>query len=149
MMILVSSCLCGEKCKYNGGDNKNEAVMTLCEREPHIKVCPEVLGGLSTPRVPAEIIGGSAQDVLQGNAKIYTKTGMDVTAAFLKGAERVVSLLEHYPIEKAILKAKSPSCGKGKIYDGHFKGCLIEGNGVTAQALMNKGIKVITEEELI
>ncbi len=147
-MILVSSCLCGEKCKYNGQDNFNEKVAALCENTPHIKVCPEVLGGLSTPRVPAEIVGGTAEDVIKGEAKIYTQKGEDVTDAFIKGANAVIELLNQYTIEKAILKAKSPSCGKGKVYDGSFEGRLSEGNGVTAQMLLNRGIQVITEDEI-
>lgn len=148
MMILVSSCLCGEKCKYNGGDNFNQNVVTCIEQEEVIQICPEVLGGLSTPRPPAEIVYGSARDVLEGKAKVMTKEGRDVTVAFINGATKVLELAKQLSVQKAILKAKSPSCGKGQIYDGQFNQNLVEGNGITAELLLKEGIEVITEIEL-
>lgn len=146
-MILISACLCGENCKYNGGNNKSDKVLAQFEGNELLKVCPEVLGGLSTPRVPAEIQGGTAQDVLEGRARIQTATGVDVTEAFIKGAQEVFALAQTYSIQKAVLKAKSPSCGKGVIYDGSFSGKRIVGNGVTTQLLLNSGIEVVTEED--
>lgn len=148
-MILVSSCLCGEKCKYNGEDNLNLDVMAYLSQKEVIQVCPEVLGGLSTPRIPAEIVGGSARDVLEGNAKVLTKEGHDVTMAFIKGANKVLLLAKQFSVKQAILKAKSPSCGKGKVYDGCFNHNLIAGNGITAEVLLKEGIEVITEVELL
>ena len=147
-MILVSSCLCGEKCKYNGGDNLNLDVMAYLEDKEAIQVCPEVLGGLDTPRTPAEIVGGSSRDVLEGKAKVMTKEGDDVTMAFIKGAHKVLALAKQFNIKQAILKAKSPSCGKGKVYDGSFHHNLVVGNGITAELLLKEGIEVITEVEL-
>lgn len=148
-MILVSSCLCGEKCKYNGGDNFNKEVIEYLLSQEVVRVCPEVMGGLSTPRTPAEIVGGSAQDVLQGKAKVMTKAGEDVTSAFLTGASKTLELAKQFQIKKAILKAKSPSCGKGKVYDGTFNGQIIEGNGITAELLLKEGIQVMTEVEIM
>lgn len=147
-MILVSSCLCGEKCKYSGGDNYSQAVMDYCKGREMVKVCPEVMGGLSTPRLPAEIINGTAEDVLMGKGKVVNKEGEDVTMAFIKGAKAVLELAETHHIKEAILKAHSPSCGKGKVYDGHFCGRLIEGNGLTAQLLLDAGLVVKTEKDL-
>lgn len=147
-MILVSSCLCGEKCKYNGEDNLNIDVMAYLAQKEVMHVCPEVLGGLSTPRVPAEIVGGSARDVLKGNAKVMTKEGEDVTMAFIRGANKVLQIAKQFNAKQAVLKAKSPSCGKGEVYDGSFNHNLIVGNGITAEILLEEGIEVITEVEL-
>ena len=147
-MILVSSCLCGEKCKYSGGDNYNEDVIAYCQGKEIVKVCPEVMGGLAIPRPPAEIVGGKAKNVLEGKAKVLSKEGHDVTEAFVKGAKETLKIAEKYHIKEAILKANSPSCGKGTIYDGHFCGRLIEGNGITVQLLLDAGIHVKTEKDL-
>lgn len=148
-MILVSSCLCGEKCKYDGGDNLNKNVLKYLEGEEIVQVCPEVMGGLSTPRTPSEIVGGSAKDVIQGKAKVLTQSGEDVTASFLKGAYKTLEVARQFQIKKAILKAKSPSCGKGRIYDGTFQRQLIAGNGITAQILSEEGIEILTELEVV
>lgn len=147
-MILVSSCLCGEKCKYNGGDNYNQDVIDYCKNQEVIKICPEVMGGLPTPRVPAEIVGGTAEDVLKGRAKVLTKDGRNVTKAFIKGAQDALNKAKTYDIQEVILKAKSPSCGKGKVYDGTFQGKLVEGNGITAQLLLEVGLIIKTEDDL-
>lgn len=140
-MILVSACLCGVNCKYNGGNNKNEQLLSRYNPDEMILVCPEQMGGLPTPRIPAE-------RMRENVACVMNKEGVDVSEAFYKGAEETLKLAKMHQVELAILKAKSPSCGKGKIYDGHFNGTLIEGNGVTAELLMKSGIKVITEEEI-
>ncbi len=147
-MILVSSCLCGEKCKYSGDDNYHEKVVAYCEDKKVLKVCPEVLGGLQIPRPPAEIVGGTAKDVLDGKASVMNCKGKDVTDAFVKGAHKVLSLAKEYQVTEAILKANSPSCGKGMVYDGKFRGKLIKGNGLTAQCLLEAGIQVKTENEI-
>ena len=146
-MILVSSCLCGEKCKYSGGDNYNQVVIDYCENKEIIQVCPEVMGGLSTPRIPAEIVGGTAKEVIDGKAKILTKEGKDVTKAFMKGAKEVLRLAQIHNVQEVILKANSPSCGKGQVYDGTFNGQLIKGNGLTAQLLIDAGIEIKTEKD--
>lgn len=146
-MILVSACLAGICCKYNGGDNGIPFIKELVRQGKAIPLCPEQLGGLPTPRLPAEIKGGSAYDVLQGKALVVRKDGADVTENFIRGAREVLKFCQEMGIKRAILKARSPSCGKGLIYDGTFTGKLVEGNGVTAQLLIDSGIEVMTEEE--
>lgn len=138
MNILVSACLLGIKCRYDGTGYLIEDMNKLKEKHHLIPVCPEVYGGLKTPRVPAEI---------QGN-KVITRNGEDVTGAYHKGAEEIKRLAQFYNCTCAILKERSPSCGFGKIYDGTFTGTLIEGNGVLADLLYKEGIQIIGETEL-
>lgn len=135
---LCSACLLGVKCRYNGESSPNERVIKLLEKEVLIPVCPEQLGGLPTPREPVELKGGKA----------ITKSGMDVTENFVRGAKQVLEIAKLFRIEEAIMKQGSPSCGCGRIYDGTFSGKLIEGYGITAALLLKNGIKVITEEEV-
>ena len=146
-MILVSACLCGENCKYSGGNNKNEKVLEFIKDKEVIYICPEELGGLSTPRNPAEILG-DARGILEGRDKIITNNDKDVTLEFLKGAWESLKIAKENKVEFAILKAKSPSCGKGMVYNGTFSGVKIKGNGLTAELLIENGIDVLTEEEL-
>ena len=136
--ILVSACLLGTNCKYNGSNNKNDKVLEYIKDKEVIPICPEIMGGLPTPRTPSEIVDN----------KVLTKDGLDVTNNYLKGAEEVLYLAKLFNIKKAILKSKSPSCGKGKIYDGTFNNKLIDGNGITTNLLINNGIEVINELEL-
>ncbi len=136
--ILVSACLAGVDCKYNGKNNKNDKIIELIKTKDVILVCPEQLGGLKTPRTPAEIKEG----------KVITKDDIDVTKEYQKGAEEVLKLAKQFNIKKAILKSKSPSCGKNKIYDGTFTDTLIDGNGITTQLLKKHGIEVISQEEI-
>lgn len=147
-MYLVSACLCGINCKYSGKNNLNEKVLDLFNKGLALPVCPEVLGGLTTPREPAEIAGGSGKDVFGGKAKVISKIGEDNTEAFIKGAEQVLEIAEKMSVKTAILKANSPSCGYGQIYDGTFSGEKILGNGVTAELLKKNGIEVVTEFDL-
>ncbi|MBD3208553.1 MAG: DUF523 domain-containing protein [Candidatus Nealsonbacteria bacterium] len=135
---LCSACLLGVECRYDGKSKPVQKVLNLAKKEILIPICPEQLGGLSTPREPAE----------QNGDKVVTKTGRDVTGNFTKGAEQVLRLARLLNIKEVILKQKSPSCGCGKIYDGTFSGKLIEGDGVTAALLKKNGIKVITEKDL-
>lgn len=141
-MILVSSCLAGINCKYNGGNNYNEKVFNLVKEGKAIPVCAEQLGGLTTPRVASEI------KYIDGKRYVINKAGEDVTEQFEKGANEILDLAKKLNITKAILKAKSPSCGKGKIYNGEFNGGLIQGNGILAELLIENGIEVITENEM-
>ncbi|MDK2902775.1 MAG: hypothetical protein PWP48_1928 [Clostridiales bacterium] len=141
-MYIVSACLAGVNCKYNGGHNADPRIKKLIEEGKAIPICPEQLGGLTTPRRPAEIKGGTGSDVLIGKARVIDADGLDVTEAFVKGAQEVLKLARLAKANKAILKAKSPSCGCGFIYDGSFSGKLIEGNGVTAQILIDNGIEI-------
>ena len=133
-MILVSACLCGINCKYNGKNNYNEEVFKLVKDGFAIPVCPEQLGGLTTPRIPSEIKDG----------RVINKEGIDVTDNFIKGANEVLELCKKLNITKVILKSKSPSCGKGKIYNGNFDGTLVEGNGILTEILLKNNIEVIT-----
>jgi len=137
-IILCSACLLGIKCRYDGKDKLIKKVIELSKKKILIPVCPEQLGGLSTPREPAE----------QKGKRVITKSGKDVTQNFKKGAKEVLKLAKLFGIKEAILKQKSPSCGFGKIYDGSFSGQLIKGNGVTAALLKRNKIKIITEEDL-
>lgn len=145
-MIIVSACLAGLNCKYNGENNRDERIVRLVQQGKAIPLCPEQLGGLSTPREPAEIRGGSGEDVLTGKAKIYTPSDADVTAAFIKGAGEVLKLAQEIGVQAAILKEKSPSCGSSQIYDGSFSGITVPGKGVTAALLQRNGLKVMSEK---
>lgn len=136
--ILVSACLAGINCKYNGKNNENEKIIELIKEKDVILICPEQLGGLKTPRTPAEI----------KNNKVINKEGIDVTEEYQKGAQEVLKIAQKFNIKTAILKSKSPSCGKGKIYDGTFSNKLIEGNGITAELLKKHGIKVISSDDI-
>ena len=138
MKILVSACLLGDKCKYNGGDNFNEKVVEFVKNNEIVKVCPEVLGGLSIPRIPCEIKSG----------QVMTKDGTLCTAQFHQGAQKALKMALEKNIDFAILKSRSPSCGKDKIYDGTFSGTLVKGNGIFAELLMQNGIKIFSEEEI-
>ena len=132
--ILVSACLLGTNCKYNGGNNYSEEIMEFLKDYDVIPVCPEIMGGLPTPRPASEIIGD----------KIMTNINTDVTDNYKKGAEETLKLAKLLGAKKALLKAKSPSCGNGKIYDGTFSGILIDGDGITTKLLKENDIEVIT-----
>ncbi len=137
MNILISACLLGHKCRYDGKD-KNQIDLSALEGHNLIAVCPEVDGGLPVPRPPAERV----------SYYIINKEGNDVTAEYTRGAEIALRAALENNCKIAILKAKSPSCGKGKIYDGTFTKTLIDGNGVTAELLQKNGIAVYTEDEI-
>lgn len=141
-MILVSGCLVGLNCKYNGGNNFNKKVDKLLREGKAIPVCPEQLGGLTTPRAPSEI------KVIDGKRYVFNSEGVDVTENFYKGACEVLELAKKLNIKKAILKSKSPTCGYGKIYNGNFEKTLIDGNGILTQMLLNNGIEVISSDDL-
>lgn len=136
--ILVSACLLGNNCKYDGGNNKNDKVLEYIKDKEIIPICPEILGGLPTPRTPSERV----------NEKVLMQDGTDVTQNYKKGAEEALYLAKLFNVKKALLKAKSPSCGSGLIYDGTFTHTTTEGDGVTAQLLKDNGIEVITEKDL-
>ena len=143
-MYLISSCLCGVNCKYSGGNNLNEKCLDLLKEGKGILICPEQLGGLPTPRLPAEIMG-KAENILTGMDKIITKNNIDVTNEFLKGAKETLRIAKLYKITKAILKEGSPSCGVNYVYDGSFTGKKIKGNGLTTEILIKNGIEVISD----
>ena len=135
--LLVSACLLGTPCRYDGKSKKNEAVCALAERFELIPVCPEVLGGLPTPRTPSERRG----------ARVVMRDGRDVTAEYLRGAADALALAQREGVLAAVLKERSPSCGSGEIYDGTFTGALTAGDGVTAELLKANGIAVFGESE--
>ena len=146
-MILISACLLGVNCKYNGKNNSKDEIIKYFNGKGIVPVCPEQLGGLSTPRLPAEIQGGDGKDVLNGRAKVIRNDGIDVTEDFVKGAYETLKIAKSLGITKAILKSRSPSCGAGKIYDGTFTGTLTEGDGVTTALLKTEGIEVYSDED--
>ncbi|WP_419769746.1 MAG: DUF523 domain-containing protein [Candidatus Marinarcus sp.] len=143
MKLLISSCLLGENVKYNGLNNKidSDIFQSILASHTVFTFCPEIEGGLSTPRAPCEI--QSFDPFLIKNSH-----GDDVTAEFLKGAKKALELCKNNSISIALLKANSPSCGNEKVYDGTFKGKLIEQSGVTAQFLLKNGIQVFNENQL-
>jgi len=144
---IVSACLVGMECRYNGGHKENASIRELVKSGRAFPVCPEQMGGLQIPRPPAQIMGGDGEDVLSGHAKVVDSKGKDVTENFIKGAFQVLKLARMLDCGKAILKEKSPSCGTGKIYDGSFEGKLREGKGVTAALLAQEGIEVVNEND--
>lgn len=136
-MLIVSACLADLHCRYDGTGKPCEAVIRLVAKGLAIPVCPEQLGGLPTPRLPAERIGD----------RVMRKDGVDVTAAFEAGAREALQLARLVEARTAILKSRSPSCGSGKIYDGSFTDRLVEGEGVFAQACKQDGMEVKTEQD--
>lgn len=138
MKILVSACLLGKNCKYNGGNNLNQGVLEFIEGHEVIGVCPEQLGGLSTPRLPAEIVDGV----------VTNKEGVSVDAEFRKGAQSALAAALENKVDLAILQSRSPSCGVKEIYDGSFSGKKIKGQGVFAKLLSAHGIKVLDAEDV-
>jgi uncharacterized protein YbbK (DUF523 family) len=147
-MILVSSCLLGLNTRYDGISNDNPLLIRYCRCGKFIPICPEQLGGLPTPRKPAEITGGDGNQVLSGSAKIFSTSKEDVTLNFIKGSEEVLKILKIIPVTAAILKERSPSCGANYIYDGSFNSIKIKGAGVTAALLKTLNIPVYSEEEI-
>jgi uncharacterized protein YbbK (DUF523 family) len=139
-MILVSACLAGVNCAWDGRNRLNPAIKKITDDALAVAVCPEVLGGRAVPRAKTEIKGGDGKDVLDGKAGVFDENGKDVTVEFINGAYAALNIVKKHGIKKAVLKAKSPSCGVNKIYDGSFKGCLIDGAGVTAALLKREGI---------
>ena len=153
-MILISACLLGRNVKYSGGNNLCPWLTKYYNTDDFIAICPECFGVLPIPRPPAEIQGGNGEDVLNGSAKVTDKDGKDVTQNFISGAQKALAYAKKHNANYAILKARSPSCGCGMIYDGSFSSAKKAGNGVTAALFLQHGIKVyteetITEEELI
>jgi len=137
-LILVSACLAGFPCRWNGEHRTDAAVVRLVRQGRAILICPEQSGGLPTPREAAEIAGG----------RVVTKSGRDVTAAFELGARVALEVARRYGCAQAILKSRSPSCGSDTVYDGTFSGTVVAGDGVSAALLKRNGIAVSTEEDL-
>ena len=138
MKIMVSACLAGENCKYNGGNNRSEEVLRLMEENEVITVCPEQMGGLPTPRVPSEICDGI----------VTSKDGRIVDTEFRAGAAKCLEIAIREKPDLIVLQSRSPSCGVKQRYDGSFSGTLVDGAGVTAQVLIENGFRVIDVEDL-
>jgi uncharacterized protein YbbK (DUF523 family) len=146
-MILVSSCLAGLEVRYNGTHCLDRKISRLIEENKSMPICPELLGGFTTPREPAEIIGGSGEDVLDGKAKVIEKSGRDVTELYIKGAFATLKQAKNVNATVVVLKEYSPSCGSSMIYNGEFIGEKIAGNGVTAALLKRNGLQVFSEKQ--
>ena len=138
MKIAVSACLMGENCKYNGGNNLNQRVIDFIGDKEYIKICPEVLAGLGTPRVPIEIVNG----------EVISRDGVNVDKAIRGAVEKILAMLKKEEIECVILKSRSPTCGVKEVYDGTFSGRLIKGEGTLAEALRKAGYRVIDCEDI-
>lgn len=136
--VLISECLLGLCCRYDGKSKPAEKAAALSEKYYLIPVCPEQLGGLSTPREPSELRCGG----------VFSKSGCDVTAQYRRGAEETLRLARFFGCKKAVFKERSPSCGFGKVYDGSFSGTLVEGNGVAAALLAENSIAVFGESDI-
>lgn len=140
-MILVSACLAGVPCRYDGKSSLNPAIADLVRRGEALAVCPETLGGLPVPRVPCEIV------TTGGQTRVVSKDGRDFTAEYLLGARKALEAALEARVSRVLLKRRSPSCGIGQIYDGSFTGCLTAGNGLTAELLAAHGIDVAPGDE--
>lgn len=138
MKILVSACLLGENCKYNGGNNRSEAVLRFLEGHEVIPVCPEVLGGLPVPREPAEIVNGT----------VRVQTGRSVDTEYRLGAQKALEIGREHGAQAAVLQSRSPSCGCREVYDGTFSHTRIPGKGMFAQLLEENGIQTLDAEEI-
>jgi len=143
-MYLVSSCLAGINCRYNGTSSENEFIIELLKKGEALPICPEQLAGLPIPRPCCEIVKSDS-----GETRVVSCDGVDFTNAFLEGAARTLRIAKAADVKVAILKANSPSCGRGFIYDGSFSGNLIVGNGLTADILLKNGIRILTEKDII
>lgn len=139
MKYAISACLVGTCCKYNGGHNRNEKLIEFLKDKDYILVCPEVTGGLPTPRAPSEIVG----------TRVMNTLGQDVSEEFLRGAQIEFNKVVEEEVDVAILQPRSPSCGKDKIYDGTFQGKLVDGDGIFVQMLKKEEITVYTSEEFL
>ncbi len=139
MKIMVSACLLGENCKYNGGNNLNPDLLRLLSGHTVIPVCPEVLGGLPVPRIPAEIVNGA----------VVNREGISVDDAFRRGAEKALELAAAEQPDLIILQSRSPSCGARQVYDGTFSGTLVRGKGVFAEMAANAGFRVMDAEDVL
>lgn len=140
MKVAISACLLGEPCRYDGEAKPCQRVIAFAAKHEVLPICPEVAGGLPTPRTPSEIVREN------GNVRVMSKNGKDVTAAFETGSQETLRAMRDFGCELAVLKTKSPSCGTGIVYDGSFTGTLCEGWGVAAELIRNAGIPVESEE---
>lgn len=141
-MIGISACLIGVNCTYRGNSNRQKVFEKMFKEGKCIPICPEVLGGLPTPRTPSEIVS-------ENPLTVKMKNGQNVTDAYIKGAQRALSILKKYHIDTVVLKANSPSCGVGGIYDGTFSHALVDKDGVTARFLKKNGVSCFTDRDFL
>jgi uncharacterized protein YbbK (DUF523 family) len=146
--VLVSACLAGRACAYDGSHRADPVILQLVREGRAVLVCPEEEAGLGTPRPAAEIQGGRGSEVLDGGARVLTDDGRDVTDQYLEGSRIAVDRATAAGCRTAILKARSPACGCGAVYDGNFSGTFTSGDGVAAAALRRAGVELWTEEDL-
>ncbi len=139
MKVMVSACLLGENCKYSGGNNRSERLLSLLAGHAVIPVCPEVLGGLPVPRIPAEIVDGI----------VTSREGISVDAEFRRGAAAALDIAKSENVDLIVLQPRSPSCGVGMIYDGSFSGKLIPGNGIFAALAVDAGFRVKNADDIV
>lgn len=148
MNILISACLLGINCRYDGKNNIIPHLNIIMSKFNLIPVCPEQLGGLPTPRHPSEISCEKHSCIFEENRVVKNIKGLDITCYFIKGAQEALYIAKLYNCKKAILKSNSPSCGYKSIYDGTFSGRLVDGNGILAEMLFNSGIEIYTEKNI-
>ncbi|KZE46425.1 DUF523 domain-containing protein [Rossellomorea marisflavi] len=148
-MLVVSACLAGMKVRYNGTDCLEDVIGEMVSSGKAVTVCPEILGGFQTPREPAEIQGGTGEDVLDGTARVLDRSGADVTDQYVAGAAETLAICRKMGATEIVLKENSPSCGSSMIYNGDFSGEKIPGKGVTTALLRRHGIKVWSEEDAV
>ncbi|ENU79631.1 MULTISPECIES: 2-thiouracil desulfurase family protein [unclassified Acinetobacter] len=147
-MILVSACLAGRPVRYDGTDCLHLKVQQLIHEHKAIAICPELLAGLPTPRLPAEMVGGDGYAVLAGTAQVIDQSGRDVTEQYIQGAYSALAIAQKYQATHVVLKENSPSCGSQQVYDGSFFGIRVDGVGVTTALLRQHGILVLSEKQL-
>jgi uncharacterized protein YbbK (DUF523 family) len=146
--VVLSACVAGVACTHEAEAKTRDWALRLMAEGRAVTVCPEVAGGLPVPRPAAEIIGGDGHDVLDGRARVVDEHGVDVTEQYLRGAQAALAAARRAGATRAILKARSPSCGSGRIFDGTFTGGTAAGDGVTAALLTRSGIEVLTDEQV-
>ena len=149
MKYLISACLANQPVRYDGKGYFFDKISKLLKTGDVVTACPEVFGGMPTPRLAAEIINGTAKDVLNNKAQVIDQLGNDVTKAFIDGAYKTLKLAQHHQVSVVVLKENSPSCGSHFIYDGTFSGHKIIGTGITTTLLQMYGFKVISENEFL
>lgn len=146
---FISACLLGQKVRYDGQDCLVRELLSNLIPDQYVSLCPEISGGLPTPRPPAEIQNASGRDVLNNHATVIDLEGMNVSDAFIQGAYAALALAQEHQVTHAVLKANSPSCGSDGIYDGSFTGQKIAGEGITAALFRQHGIHVVTEQQFL
>ena len=147
-VIAISACLMGTHCRYNGSSALNNELFELVKDRDVLLFCPEIMANLPTPRSPVEIAGGNGYDVINGQAMVVNKEGINMTGEFLNGAQRAMDLFMQNKVSAVVLKEKSPSCGVNEIYDGRFLGTLVKGCGVLTALLLQNGLKIFSNEDL-